>query len=84
MLIAAFFLLGINARFLWQILARKRLASRPENSPRKAATIWYERMTVVMGRSGWRKSPTQTPEEFIRLIADDAVRRQSSRIYPPL
>jgi hypothetical protein len=74
MLIAAFFLLGINARFLWQILARKRLASRPEKSPRKAATIWYERMTAVMGRRGWRKSPTQTPEEFIRLIADDAVR----------
>ena len=43
-------------------------------SPRVAASIWYERMTGMVGRRGWRKSPTQTPEEFIELIDDSAVR----------
>jgi transglutaminase-like putative cysteine protease len=63
-----------NARLLWQAFARRRLAARPEKAPRRAATIWYERMTESVGRRGWRKSPTQTPEEFIRLIDDANLR----------
>ena len=67
-------LLAGNARLLWQTLARRRLAARPEKAPRRAATIWYERMTEIVGRRGWHKSPTQTPEEFVRLIDDATVR----------
>jgi transglutaminase-like putative cysteine protease len=67
-------LLAGNARLLWQTLARRRLAARPEKAPRRAATIWYERMTESVGRRGWHKSPTQTPEEFVRLIDDANVR----------
>ena len=39
-------LLAANARQIWQALARRWLAARPEKSPRRAATIWYERMTA--------------------------------------
>ena len=56
-----------NARLLWQAWSRFRLAKRPERSPRRAATIWYERMTGIVARRGWRKSPAQTPAEFVRL-----------------
>ena len=67
-------LLAGNARLLWQALARRRLAARPGKAPRRAATIWYERMTRLVSRRGWRKSPTQTPGEFVRLIDDTNVR----------
>jgi protein-glutamine gamma-glutamyltransferase len=73
-LIAMLLIVGANAGLLWQLLARRRLAAKPEKSPRVAASIWYERMIGMVGRRGWRKSPTQTPEEFIELIDDDAVR----------
>ena len=69
-------LLGLagNARGLWQGLVKRRLAARPERYPRQAATIWYERMTEVVARRGWRKSPTQTPSEFVLRIEDSNVR----------
>ncbi len=73
-LITVLLLLAGNARLLWQTLARQRLASRPEKSPRRAATIWYERMTLIVAQRGWRKSPSQTPEEFVRLIDDANIR----------
>ncbi|MGH9540180.1 MAG: DUF4129 domain-containing protein, partial [Terriglobales bacterium] len=66
--------LAVNGRQLWQALARRRLAARPERSPRKAATIWYERMTAIVARRGWRKSPAQTPREFVQRINDTGMR----------
>ena len=73
-LTAGVLLLVVNARRLLQALGKMRLASRPERSPRLAATIWYERMTKRVARRGWRKSPTQTPDEFVSGIDDAGVR----------
>jgi len=78
-LITIALLLAGNARMLWQTLVRCRLAARPEKSPRRAATIWYERMTNIVARRGWRKSPTQTPEEFVRLIDDANIRARVAK-----
>ena len=72
--VAVLLWLMVNARSLWRALAQRRLAARPERSPRRAATIWYERMTEIAARRGWRKSPTQTPGEFVRQIDDTAIR----------
>jgi protein-glutamine gamma-glutamyltransferase len=72
--LATLLLLAGNARLLWQTLARRRLAARPEKAPRRAATIWYERMTDNVGRRGWHKLPAQTPAEFVGLIEDPGVR----------
>jgi transglutaminase-like putative cysteine protease len=72
--IAALLLLGANARRLWRAMRNRRLAARPEKSPSLAATIWYERMTRMLARKGWAKSPAQTPAEFLICIQDDAVR----------
>ncbi len=75
-LIAALILFVVNARGLLQALGKLRLAARPERSPRRAATIWYERMTKRVARLGWRKSPTQTPDEFVSGIDDAGVRER--------
>jgi hypothetical protein len=75
-LIAAVLLLVVNARGLLRSLDRLRLAARPEKSPQRAATIWYERMTKNVARRGWRKLPTQTPDEFVSGIEDAEVRER--------
>jgi len=67
-------MLGANATRLWRGLRNRRLAARPERSPNLAATIWYERMTRMLARKGWTKSPAQTPTEFLVSIQDDLVR----------
>jgi transglutaminase-like putative cysteine protease len=75
-LIAALLLLVVNAQGLLRSLGKLRLAARPEKSPRRAATIWYERMTKRVARRGWRKSPTQTPDEFVSGIDDAGIRER--------
>jgi len=75
-LIATLLLLVVNARRLWRALGKHRLAARPEKSPRQAATIWYERMTEMVARRGWRKAPTQTPDEFVCRIDDASIRER--------
>jgi transglutaminase-like putative cysteine protease len=72
-------LLGANTTRLWSAWVNRRLAAHPEKSPGKAATIWYERMTRVLARRGWRKSPAQTPREFQAGIGDPQMRRQVER-----
>jgi hypothetical protein len=69
-------LIAGNARRLWGMLTNFRLASHPEKSPKTAATIWYERMTKLIARRGWRKSPMQTPKEFLKCIEDAEMRMQ--------
>jgi transglutaminase-like putative cysteine protease len=75
-LIAGLLLCLVNAPRLLHSLSRSRLAARPEKSPRRAATIWYERMTKSVARRGWHKSPTQTPDEFVARIDDAGVRQR--------
>jgi hypothetical protein len=75
-LIAGLLVVMVNARQLLRALNKRRLAARPEKSPRLAATIWYERMTKVVARRGWRKSPTQTPNEFVCRIEDARIRER--------
>jgi hypothetical protein len=75
-LLTILLLVGGNATRLWRAVCKFRLAARPEKSPQLAATIWYERMTRLVARQGWPKSPVQTPGEFAISIEDPAIRRQ--------
>jgi hypothetical protein len=68
-------LIGVGLLFLVfnarRIIGRVRLrliAAHPERAPQTAATIWYVRMTRIIARRGWRKSASQTPAEFARMI----------------
>jgi hypothetical protein len=77
--IAALLLLAANARRLWKGLRNRRLAARPQESPRLAATIWYDRMTRMLSRKGWRKSPAHTPKEFLICIQHEAMRESVAK-----
>ena len=74
-----FLVVLIKARTLWKALLAHRLATHPEKSPQQAASIWYQRMTRLAARRGWRKSPAQTPAEFVRSIEDARLRHSVSR-----
>jgi hypothetical protein len=51
-----------------------RLQAHPERSPDEAAAMWYERMARHLARRGMRKSATQTPKEFVRVIQNEKLR----------
>jgi uncharacterized protein DUF4129 len=72
-------LLAANARRLWRAIRLRRIAARPEKSPSRAATVWYERMTRMLARKGWRKSPAHTPKEFLTCIQNDAMRESVAK-----
>ncbi len=63
-------LLLINLPRLLRMLQRRRLAQNPQRAPQAAASIWYARLTARLARRGWRKSPSQTPQEFASTISD--------------
>lgn len=71
-------LLGNISRILrW--VQEQRLQAHPEKSPELAATMWYERMAQALARRGVKKSPAQTPQEFVRKINDEILRGSVSR-----
>jgi transglutaminase-like putative cysteine protease len=78
-LTAGLLLLLANARRIWQAVRNWRFASRPEKSPQVAATIWYGRMLRMTARRGLRKSPVQTPAEFVTSIEDEGLREGVAR-----
>ncbi|MCU1284346.1 MAG: transglutaminase-like protein [Acidobacteriales bacterium] len=63
-------LLLLNARSIYRFIREFRLARKPAEAPRAAATIWYERMSRMLGRRGIEKGPAQTPQDFLRTIED--------------
>ena len=63
----------------WRLFRRARVSANPSNSPRAAATIWYERMIRRVARKGWRRLPAQTAEEFAASIEDASVRESVKR-----
>ena len=68
-----------KARRLSMWIRRRRLARHPGDSPAIAAALWYERMTHTLARRGWRKSPLQTPQEFLNSIDQPELRQRLER-----
>jgi protein-glutamine gamma-glutamyltransferase len=56
-----------------------RLRAHPERAPRQAAALWYDRMVARMARLGWRKSPSQTPLDFVAAIQETALQKKVAR-----
>jgi hypothetical protein len=63
----------LNFRRLYSYVRDLRLARKPANAPRAAATIWYERMTRMLGKRGIEKQPAQTAQDFLQTIDDERV-----------
>ncbi len=53
-----------------------KLGSHPERAPRAAATLWYDRMVRRMASLGWRKTPSQTPVDFVSSIQEAELQRK--------
>jgi transglutaminase-like putative cysteine protease len=73
-LTATLVLLAVAGRDLGRAWRNNRIASRPEQAPRAAASLWYVRMTGTLARRGCPKSPTQTPAEFVQAIPEGTLR----------
>jgi protein-glutamine gamma-glutamyltransferase len=68
--VAVVLLALLNIRRLIGGLRSRGLRAHPERAPRESATLWYDRMVNRMARLGWRKSPSQTPLDFVAAIQE--------------
>ncbi len=68
------FIILFNTKKLLRYLNHTRISRSPGKAPAHAASIWYERMTRLLGRRGIAKIPSQTPEEFLRTIDENEIR----------
>jgi protein-glutamine gamma-glutamyltransferase len=68
--LAAVLMVVFNFRALLHALRSYRLRAHPKRSPREAAALWYDKMVGRMARLGWRKSPSQTPSDFVAAIRE--------------
>ena len=76
--ILAFLFLG-NVGRIARLLHEKWLQAHPERSPEQAAALWYERMARALARGGMERPVAQTPQEFVKRIADSRLREPVAR-----
>ncbi|MGA2356850.1 MAG: DUF3488 and transglutaminase-like domain-containing protein [Terriglobales bacterium] len=77
--IASLLLALLNIRRLLRRFRDHRLRTHPGQAPRESAALWYHRMVVRMARLGWRKSPSQTPLDFVAAIQEAALQKKVAR-----
>jgi len=77
-LIAAITIL-LNLRPLLRALRSLNVRTHPSRAPREAAALWYDRMVARLARWGWRKSPSQTPSDFVAAIQEPALKKEVAR-----
>jgi len=65
-----------NLRRAIRILRDRTLRAHPERAPRESAALWYDRMVDRLARRGWRKSPSQTPLDFVAAIQEAELQRK--------
>jgi transglutaminase-like putative cysteine protease len=76
---AAVLLTLVNLRRLAGGLRARSLRAHPGRAPRESAALWYDRMVSRMARLGWRKSPSQTPLDFVAAIQEAALQKKVAR-----
>jgi protein-glutamine gamma-glutamyltransferase len=77
--LAAVLLTLVNLRHLVGEIRARGLRAHPERAPRESAALWYDRMVNRMARLGWRKSPSQTPLDFVAAIQEAALQKKVAR-----
>jgi transglutaminase-like putative cysteine protease len=68
-----------NLRHLLAALRAHSLRSNPARAPREAASLWYDRMVKRMAKLGWRKSPCQTPADFVAAIQEPELKKRIAK-----
>lgn len=76
---AAVLITLLNLRRLVSGLRDRSLRAHPERAPCESAALWYDRMVGRMARLGWRKSPSQTPLDFVAAIQEAALQKRVAR-----
>jgi protein-glutamine gamma-glutamyltransferase len=76
--VAGLVLVLFNLRQIVRGLANRRLRAHPDRAPRESATLWYDRMLRRLARRGWRKSPGQTPHDFVAAIQEPVLQKKVS------
>jgi len=79
LLLVAFVTVLLNLHRVVRAIADHRLRAHPDRSPEQAATLWYQHMLRRMERYGWRKSPAQTPHDFVSRIQEPALKNKVAR-----
>jgi transglutaminase-like putative cysteine protease len=69
----------LNLRRIVSRLRERSLRAHPERAPRESAALWYDRMVSRMARLGWRKTPSQTPLDFVAAIQEEALQKKVAR-----
>jgi len=77
--LTALLLVLLNLRRLLSALRARSLRARPSRAPRESAALWYHRMIKRLARLGWRKSPSQTPSDFVAAIQEPALREEVAK-----
>ena len=65
----------INLGAILRALRARSLRAHPDRAPRESAALWYEQMLRWMARRGWRKSPSQTPRDFVIAIQEPGLQQ---------
>jgi protein-glutamine gamma-glutamyltransferase len=76
---AAAFITLLNLTRLLRALRDHHLRTHPDRAPRESATLWYDRMVARMARLGWRKSPSQTPLDFVAAIQETVLQKKVAK-----
>ena len=74
--VTGFLLILINLRAILRALANRRLRAHPDRAPRESASLWYDQMLRRLARRGWRKTPGQTPHDFVAAIQEPVLQRK--------
>ena len=77
--VAAVLITLLNLRRVIHGLRDRSLRAHPERAPRESAALWYDRMVSRMARLGWRKSPSQTPLDFVAAIQEATLQKKVAR-----
>jgi len=76
---AAVLITLLNFGRMVSALRNRSLRAHPERAPRESAALWYDRMVDRMARLGWRKSPSETPLDFVAAIQEAALQKKVAR-----
>jgi transglutaminase-like putative cysteine protease len=68
-----------NLPRIFSSLRNQSLRAHPERAPREAAALWYDRMVRRLAGLGWRKSPSQTPLDFVAAIQQAQLQKKVAR-----
>jgi hypothetical protein len=70
------FAVSMNFKQALRWIRNKKVRAHPERAPREAASLWYEKMLERLARLGWRKSPSQTPTDFVTAIKEPVLQKK--------